>query len=348
MSFLKNKKMLNIIGLGFIIIAFIINSYSLIRLLLVIIGFIIIILNRFFNYSGKILYKILLSLFLIIVISSLDYGFLTLFHRVPILAKEVVSSDSMRLYKGFSYRVYDCDGNLTIDRGSSKRYVCDENLLPTIDINTFLENPKDNYKNYKNKFIKLTGKISKISGSNTLELEKYTKDEDNTLNGYVIFNDSYTVKTTFANDVSLTNSRIYDEVTIIGRVTTLDKDNNYKITLEDSVIIPSTIYDTYTVLIKTNTSDEYIKLTNNYYLYNLDYLHLKYDEENIYELQYVLLDKRLTIKDFIGVDPDTITENTLFTKDNYNVLVCQNKKVIFGSKKLSDKDLYCTNSEEQK
>ena len=66
------------------------------------------------------------------------------------------------------------------------------------------------YKKYKNKFIKVSGKISKIVGSEVLELGKYTKTDD-VLNGYVLFSDSeaLVVNTTEV----LSKYRIYDEET---------------------------------------------------------------------------------------------------------------------------------------
>jgi hypothetical protein len=348
MSFLKNEKLLNYIGLIFFVVAFLLPGYNIIRLIILILSIIVLLFNIFYNKKAKIHYKVLLSISIIIVTTSIDYGLLIGFNKLPILANETISSDKVSVYNGFTYRIYNCDNNLTIDRGKEKRFICDNSYLNTIDVNDFLDKPKDNYNKYKGKFVKITGKISKIIGSNILELQKYTIDPDNTLNGYVVYNDSYIIKTDLGSNVNLINNHIYDEITIIGRVTSLKKDNTYIITLDDSVLIPNNIYDQYTIEIKNNSSEEIINLTNNYYIYGLDYFNLKYDDKNIYELKYALMDKRITLKDFIGVSEDSITENTLYQEDNYNILVCANKKVIFGSKKLTNKNGFCETTKEVK
>jgi hypothetical protein len=348
MSFLKKENILNYLGLLLFIFAFLLPGYNIIRLIILVLSILILIFNIYYNKKAKLYYKILLSLFIIIITASIDYSLLIIFNKIPILVKETISSNNVTVYNGFSYRVYDCDNNLTIDRGKEKRYVCDNSFLQTISVNDFLEKPKETYNNYQSKFVKITGKISKIIGSNILELQKYTVDPDNTLNGYVVFNDSYIIKTDLGSEVNLINNHIYDEVTIIGRVTSLKKENTYIITLEDSILIPNDIYNKYTIETKTNSSDEIINLTNNYYIYGLDYFNLKYDENNVYELKYALMDKRIALKDFIGVSEDTITENTLYPEDNYNILVCSNKKIIFGSKKLTNKNGFCESAKEVK
>jgi hypothetical protein len=341
----KKQKIGNILkylGIALIVVALAINVYNVVRLILAIVGYLCLVLSIILNKDNKLYYKILSPILLLFIVYCIDYSLFMFLHKVPALIYEIKSSDTMSTYNSLTYRIYSCDGKLIHDKFYKNRYQCDENDLKAIDINDFLQTPKENYKNYKGKFIKLTGKISKIQGSSILELKKYVVDASNTLNGYVVFNDAYVVKTEFDNEVNLTNQRIYDEVSVIGKVDTLVKENGeYVINLTDSVFIPSSIYKTFTVETKKNSDDSKSLLSDNYYMTGLDHFYIKYNDKNIYELKYALLDKRVTLKDFIDVDLNTITENTLFEKDNYNILVCANKEVLFGSKKLKKDNINC-------
>ena len=80
------------------------------------------------------------------------------------------------------------------------------------------------YPEYKNKFVRVHGKISKISGNESIELASYTSSEES-LNGYVNFNLDYTLNVK-SNEI-LSSYRIYDYIDVIGRVDSYKNNNNY-------------------------------------------------------------------------------------------------------------------------
>lgn len=322
------------VGISFSILPFLINVYGLWRLIILLIGILLITICTAIKFKNNIIVIILVNLILLSSTYGIDYLLCYKLNRLPIYAFSLESNDSFRTLNSFFYRVYDCNSNLVMDYGYKKSYICDEDLLDTIDVNSLLQDPRVSYKKYKNKFIKVSGKISKIVGSEVLELGKYTKTDD-VLNGYVLFSDSeaLVVNTTEV----LSKYRIYDEITVIGRV---DSTDGKKITLKDTLLIPSNIYDSFTYEVINNDS----KLTNlvkdkNYYYYGINSINIKYDSNNIYELSYSLTDNRFSVLDIIGnstyevLKKDDEEIGKLYKLDKFNVVLCNNDNVIFASLK---------------
>ena len=241
----------------------------------------------------------------------------------------------MKTYNSFFYRVYDCNNNLNLDYGYRNSYVCNNELLDTISINKFLQDPKDSFNEYKNKFVRIHGKISRISGNESIELAAYTKSEE-VLNGYVNFNLDYTLNIKTTDDLS--KYRIYDYIDVIGRVDLL-KDNT--ITLIDTKLISSDIYNDYSFEIVNNNE---LKLSNlikekGYYYYGINSLNVKYDQDNIYELSYVLQDEKLTFDDLVDDMDFKIISNKdeeevakVYNLEKFNVIECSNNKKIVANK----------------
>lgn len=322
------------VGISFLILPFLINVYGLWRLIILLIGILLITICTAIKFKNNIIVIILVNLILLSSTYGIDYLLCYKLNRLPIYAFSLESNDSFRTLNSFFYRVYDCNSFLVMDYGYKKSYICDEDLLDTIDVNSLLQDPRVSYKKYKNKFIKVSGKISKIVGSEVLELGKYTKTDD-VLNGYVLFSDSeaLVVNTTEV----LSKYRIYDEITVIGRV---DSTDGRKITLKDTLLIPSNIYDSFTYEVINNDS----KLTNlvkdkNYYYYGINSINIKYDSNNIYELSYSLTDNRFSVLDIIGnstyevLKKDDEEIGKLYKLDKFNVVLCNNDNVIFASLK---------------
>ena len=261
------------------------------------------------------------------------------FNRIPLFVYEIKSSDSMRTYNSFFYRIFDCNGELSLDYEYNKNYICDEDDLDTIDINTFLADPNNGYEKYHDKFVKLNGKISKITGAEAIELSSYTMS-NNSLNDYVNFNINYVVRIHVAE--SLSDYRIYDNITVIGRVNSLSEENGIMvINLEDALLIPSDIYDTYSYEIVNSSNTELTNLVSeqNYYLYGISTLNVKYANDAIYELSYLITDSRITLDDIIGntsatnlYDEEEVLQAKLYELEKFNVLVCENDKKIIGNK----------------
>ena len=263
--------------------------------------------------------------------------------RVPVFSYAIKSSDKMRTYNSFFYRVFDCNGNLTLDYGYTKNYVCSNDCLDAININSFMQDAEESFKKYHHKFVHIYGKISKITGNENIELASFTQGDD-TLNGYVNFNlNNILIVNT---DENLSKYRIYDYVDVYGKVTSI---NDGKITLTNTKLVASDIYDTYSFEIIASDDN---KLTNlvkekDYYYYGLNTINVKYDGDNIYELSYLLTDDRFKFDDLIQDKEYEVFKNDedveiakKYKLEKFDLLECSNgKKIVANSKSKANQSI---------
>lgn len=351
---MKRKIILIIIGLLMAIIPYFINVYSIYRLLSVLIGLILIEIGLIMNKKDKAWRITFIPIIFLILAFFIDYGTVHLFKNIPIFADKVKSSKEVITYNSLFYREYSCDGKIILDNFYEMSYPCDKSYLETTDATSFLNNVIENYKTYQNKFVKIEGKVSKVNGTYNLELQGYTLTEES-INGYVLFSDSVTLEVDFNKIIDLTGYKVYDTIKVIGRIDELiKKGDNYIIKMYDSVILKSDLYKTFEMSVVPknsckNDKFEYAATPElTYFTSCLDSIYVKYDEENIYDLSYVLLDKKMTFEALTQLSGDKTEENgnTLYKYDNFNVLECSNKKeIIIGDKTLKVDSSYCTAEE---
>ena len=338
----KSFIVLLVIGVIFLIIPFCFATYSLWRLLILCIGILLITLSMAL-LKRKNIFLIILTLVILLCLSyAVDTFIFYKFNHIPLFVYEIKSSDTFSTYNSFFYRIYNCNDELLLDYGYQKSYVCSDDALPTININDFLNDPQKSFAEYDNKFVKITGKISKLSGAEALFLSSYNTTE-NSLNGYVNFNTSYNVQVNV--NESLSAYRIYDYITVIGRVSKLSEENSsYTINLTDTKLIPSDIYDSYSYEIVRSNNQDLISLVSeqNYYLYGISALNIKYANDAIYELSYLITDSRITLDDIIKdasatnlYDAESVLTAKAYELEKFNVLVCENDKKIIANKDLS-------------
>ena len=335
----KRSIILIILGAILLIIPFCLSNYSILRLIILALGIFLITLSLVFVKKRNIFLIIITPLILICLSYAVDTFMFYQFKRIPLFVYEIKSSDSMSTYNSFFYRIFDCNGSLTLDYGYLSDYVCAEGDLDEVDINTFLSEPIKTYDEYKNKFVKLSGKISKISGEESIELSSFTTT-DGSLNGYVNFNTNYVVRVNV--NESLSNYRIYDNITVIGRVANLTEEGNVTvINLLDTMLIPSNIYDNYSYEIVNSNNEELVSLASaqNYYLYGISSLTVKYTNNDIYELSYLITDSRFTLDTIIGdtsatnmYDDEETLQAKFYELEKFNVMVCENDKKIIANK----------------
>ena len=334
------KKVLFIIGLLLIISAFLLYKYSIYRFIILMLGIGLIVYQCVFNKINKIV-VIIITILLLMGTFGIDYILTNSFYRIPIYALRIKSSNKMAVYNSVFYRVYNCDKKLIIDKGYKKAYVCSDNILDEHDINSFLNEAIKSYQEYHNKFIKLNGKVSKISGLDVIELSAYKQAEDS-LNGYVVFNTDYTVRV--ITDYDISKLKIYDNITVIGLVSSLEQQKDtYVINLMDTMIIPSDIYNNYSIEVVENDSKELVNFVDktNYYILGLDNIYIHYDKNNVYELSYLITDSRITFEDLVkdkeyselkNKDEEVVAQK--YQLDKFNIMKClDNDKVIIANKK---------------
>ncbi len=346
----KKSVVLLVIGIILLIIPFIFSTYNLIRLIVLAIGIFLITLSFIFHENKNIYLVILTPIILIFLSYAIDTFLFYKFNRIPLFVYELKSSKSVSTYNSFFYRIYKCDDDLILDYGYKKNYVCNENDLKAIDINTFLNDSNKTYQEYKGKFVKITGKISKLSGAESIELSSY-KESTDSLNGYVSFNNNYILRI-FVNE-NLNNYRIYDDITIIGRVESIIDENGISIiNLVDAKLIPNNTYKTFTYEIVNSNDKNLLSLVSeqNYYLYGISNLNVRYANNTIYELSYLITDDRITLDDIIGnysatnfYDESRNLVAKGYELEKFNVLVCENDRKIIANKNFELNSNLCLN-----
>ena len=339
------KRLIVLLGLGLtlMIVPFLINIYSIFRIISLVLGIILITVSLCLKKKRNIFYIILVPLIMLVFSYGIDTLLFYTLKRVPVFSYAIKSSDKMRTYNSFFYRVFDCNGNLTLDYGYTKNYVCSNDCLDAININSFMQDAEESFKKYHHKFVHIYGKISKITGNENIELASFTQVDD-TLNGYVNFNlNNILIVNT---DENLSKYRIYDYVDVYGKVTSI---NDGKITLTNTKLVASDIYDTYSFEIIASDDN---KLTNlvkekDYYYYGLNTINVKYDGDNIYELSYLLTDDRFKFDDLIKGKEYEVFKNEedveiakKYKLEKFDLLECSNgKKIVANSKSKANQSI---------
>jgi len=187
------KKIVLVIGLLMVLVPYFINVYSIYRLLSILVGLILVEITLIMNKKDKAWRIVFFPLIFLSLSFALDYGVVHVFKRIPIYADRVKSSKDIIVYNSLLYREYSCKEKLIIDDLYQKSFMCDETSLKEIDATGFLNNILENYSEYQNKFVKLDGKVSKVNGTYSLELQGYTLTEES-INGYVLFSENVLLK----------------------------------------------------------------------------------------------------------------------------------------------------------
>ncbi len=343
------SKVLYIGGFVLIILSFLLNFFSVARLVLLIGGILLIDIETTLKLAKHPFIILIIPLFLLVFTYGVDMLLATKLNRVPIYSYEIKSSKNMATYNSFFYRIYHCQNKNVTDYGYQLSYACRATELEEHDINAFLSESLARFADYQNKFVKIRGRVSKISGEDLMELSSYKIDANNTLNGYVEFNTEYRLRLKIKADLS--NYKIYDDVTVIGLVSRQNKEQNDTIIeLIDAIIVPSTLYENYTLEVIASDSKDLTSYVEKeqIYLKGLSNIYLHFDESHIYELKYLITDKRITIADLIQdseakelKDKDDVTVGTIYEKDKFKVIKCQNKKIIISNKEEKIKANIC-------
>lgn len=335
----KKRIIFCIFSLCLIIIPFFINVYSIYKIISVCLG--IILLDIFFATNKKIhlFLLIYLPLLLLIFTYGIDYIKTYTLHLRPIYVFENKINDNVSVYNSLFYRVYKCGSKEIFDNNYEKNYMCDTELIEKIDINKLLNEPKESFKKHKNNFIKVEGKISKISGTSSIEMKAYT-DVEEQLNGYVKFDETSKLIINL-DGIDVSNYKIYDYITVVGLLDSFDKKNN-TLNLIDIKIEENNLYSEYDIhIIESNecekTPKEYI---DNYSLYCIENIYLDYKVDK-YELSYALKDKKITMEEILKNTEVLEKDNyKVYKHEKFNVLSCsEEKNIIFNKNEKIDYSL---------
>lgn len=349
----KKEVLLKIFGWILILWPFIYNDYNLIRIISVVIGVFLLTLKQALQKRKINLKVILLPIVLICMIYGIDFLLARFYSRVPIISYEVKSSSKISTYNSIFYRMYNCNGVKIFDQFYKKNYMCDTTLTEE-NVNSLLGNIANNFSKYQNKFVNVNGKISSIAGSTSISMQAYETGETS-INGQVLFSDNITlVIMNNGNLEKVEDLKIYDTINVIGRIDKIKNNGqNKEIIMQDAKIISRSNFSEYEISINENKSCEVdLKLmsktdTYNYYSYCLTGIYVKYNEDNIYDLSYVLTDKRMTFEMLTkDIEKETNEIGELYKYNDFNLLKCNNSNnVIIGNKELNLDTNYCDDFE---
>lgn len=352
----KNIKMLLYIGgIFLILIGFIISNIHILSLLLVLLGLVLLSVGTIINHKNTKKITILYILFYLLLALAFDSGLSMSLKKAPIFSYNVNIDGNSKVYNAIGYRVWECNGKYTVDKLYKYGYYCDTNNLDTVDANAFLSQVVENYDDYENTYVKLTGKISQKNGINYVEIQPYETTEI-TLNGYVNFADNITLRAMFNDgEDKLSTYEIYDSITIIGKVWNLSqKDDKYTILMNDTVIIDEEDKSDFQLVVNTKNSCEKDKTllysANDYKLYTscIESILVKYDNNDVYELSSVLSSGKLSMNDIYekaGYTSNNISDGSImYNYDDFVIVECDTSlsyDIVIGSSDLSFDEAYC-------
>ena len=103
------KRLIVLLGLGLtlMIVPFLINIYSIFRIISLVVGIILITVSLCLKKKRNVFYIILVPLIMLVFSYGIDTLLFYTLKRVPVFSYAIKSSDKMRTYNSFFYRVFD-------------------------------------------------------------------------------------------------------------------------------------------------------------------------------------------------------------------------------------------------
>ncbi len=345
-----------ILSLVLIVIIYLINRLIFIRPLLWVLAVILlmIFLKQFKKMNGRVFVLGVIVLFFISIV--IDGIIVTVFKRIPAYTYSVITSEKIKIYYSPGLRVWQCDESsykkLIVSQFYNKGYVCDANDITSIDVNSFLSSVVENYDDYGNKYVKITGKISKKNSQTSIEMRPYTESEIK-VNGYVEFSNNIVLKILFEKpDQEIDNYDVYDDITVLGLVKNLEgTTGNYIIYMDNARILSTTNLESFSINVTPETKCGEKNLlveneTQRLSSYCLSEIFVSY-EETTSELVDTISSNKMEISDLytnpIRKETDE-NRNVMYRMHNYSVFVCNpenSKDIIIGKENMKASDLTC-------
>lgn len=352
----KIKITLFIIVIILIVSSFLINRIIFIRPVFFLIALLLIIIINIMGRKNKILRSMITFLVTLFLLVILDNLVVVTFKMIPVFSYNIINYEDIRVYNGIGVRVWQCNknnySNLLVDPFYKNGYMCDADDSEAVDANSFLNSVIENYDEYKNKYIKINGKISKKTSLSFIEMQPY-EESSIKVNGYVTFADNITLRILFneENEI-LGNYDVYDDIIVVGQIKNMEKEGkNYVIYMSDSKVVSDVSLDEYTLTVTPSTTcrdDKSIFKSDNLNVYShcIEDIIIDYGEKK-YELSSALSSGKVKI-DELYESPDNKDTNddgdTLYMNDTYNVIVCNSlnsNDVIIGDSDMKFGDVVC-------
>lgn len=286
-----------------------------------------------------------------------------IFKRIPVFSYNIVSNENSIVYTSIGMKVWQCDkenpSELIVDPFYNNGYMCNPEDITAIDSNAFLNAVIENHSEYHNKYVKITGKISRKAGQNAIEMRPYSSTEI-TMNGYVEFADNITLRIIFNNEKLLDDYDVYDEITVVGVIKNIENNSNkYIVYMYDSKVVSSINLNEYSITITpskectTEPKQIFSSVANNIYTYCIEDIVISYPD-NKYELPQALSSNKISIDDIYtgsdNIEKSETDASEIHHFEDYSVLICDqnlSKDIFIGKKDLKFTDVTCQLKVEQ-
>ncbi len=346
-----------LISIIIIILVLMVNEFTAIRPIMWLLAIILLSINILYKIKPRPL-NILIVFITLLFLSILVDGLISIsFKRIPVFSYSVTRSNNIKVYNAVGLRIWQCDKedykNLIVDPFYQNGYLCNADDIDVIESNSFLNTVVSDYSSYKNKYVKIKGKISRKIGQNYLEMQPY-ENSSITVNGYVTFADNITLRAFFKKETpELDHYDIYDEITIVGLIKNLENNNGkYVIYMDETKIVSNINLNGFSIAVtKSNTCQDKKLLYNRgdkiIYSYCLEEMIIKYPDNN-YEIATALSSNKLNLEDLYN-NPLEVLQNdqdnsTILKFSDYSILICDDtlsKDVIIGSKNMTFDKVTC-------
>ncbi len=355
MDIVKKRILTLILGVLFLVIALALNNLNLLRVILAITSIILLTYCLQLERNNK---KVFVTLFVIVMtffVIGLDYLTVSLFKKTPIITISIVSNEYGSVYNGIGYRVWKCnDNSIKVDPLYKIGYYCDVDYMSTESINNVLPAIMNNFEHYKNNYVKIIGRVTKIVDDTQFYMETYTES-----NEIITYDDKNKLSINFNyTEPKISNLNVDDIITVIGKVQ--NKNDNEVILVDSRFKDEVTQQGDVSLKVESNINCEYDKEywfqagDNNYYKSCVNSVNITIDNRN-YNLSIALSNNVITLdqikNESLGYEKQAKDNSIMYKYKDFNILVCDpsnSKDIIVGRTTMSFNDGYCSNVEENR
>ena len=295
--------------------------------------------------------KIFITLFVIIFtffVIGVDYLTVSLFKKTPIITISIVSNDYGKVYNAIGYRVWNCkDDTFKVDPLYKQGYYCQKETMSSENINNVLSTIVNNYDSYKDSYVKIIGRVSKIVDDKTFYMQMFR--EENNLIKFDETNKLYVEFDYKNNDISGLNQNSI--ITVVGKI---DRKEGNDIYMIDSIFTRENISSGDVLFgAETNIYCEYDKqlwfqTSNNiFYKSCIEDVNLKIND-NIYNLQNAIMNNLITLEEIeneaLGYQTQNRDYSRMYNFKDFKMLVCDpnvSRDIIIGRSEMDFSDGYC-------
>lgn len=350
MSVVSKRLITMFLGIFLIFISFLFKG-GIIRPIFAFIG---IVLLTYSNTSERTNKKLFIPLFAIIFfffMVALDYLLVTTLKKEPIFAYSIVSTGNNKVYNAIGYRVWVCDEKekvFKVDPLYKLGYYCSTQDMTSESINNILPKIYSNFNRYKDSYIKITGRLTKIVNETQIYMNTYKEEDD-----VYVYDDNILDVNFNVPSLEISKYNLNDEITIVGKV--ISKNDN-KIKIIDSNFVTIDSYETsetYNFDVNTNIYCQYEKelwfetKDKVFYKSCINNITLNIADGN-YKLEAALKNGVITYDDIKNTAAGFLTnskdKSVIYVFNNFKVLECDpstSRDVIIGRNEMSFEDGYC-------